>query len=104
MGVASFDLPTWDPATGILSGHAAALDTTGASGWFQPKVPLRTLTFVFTRHSGFPVYSTAFATLTSAVSGTVTIDGTTPLAGVPLEILGSAGTTVGTATTGADGT
>jgi len=101
---APFDLPTWDPATGILSGNTAALDTTGASGWFQPKVPLRTLTFVFTGHSGFPVYSTGFATLTRAVSGIVTIGGTAGRAGVRLGILGPGGVVVGTVSTGADGT
>ena len=101
---APFDLPTWDPATGILSGNRAARDTTGASGWFQPTLPLHTLTLVFTRHSGFPVYSTGFATLIRAVSGAVTVDGTTPLAGVQLDILGPGGAVVGTVSTGADGT
>lgn len=104
-GVAApFDLPTWDPATGILRGNAAALDTVGASGWFQPSVPLSTLSFAFTQREGFPVYQTWFATLTRAVSGTVTVDATTPLAGVQLDILGPTGAIVGTATTGADGT
>ena len=90
--------------TGVLTGNAAAIDTDGASGWFQPTVPLSSLTFVFTWRAGFPVYQTWFATETAALSGTVTAIGGGGLPGASVEILASDGTIAGTATTGADGT
>jgi uncharacterized repeat protein (TIGR01451 family) len=99
---APFDLPGWDPATATLTGNAAATDTTGAAGWFQPTVPIKTLTFTYRWRSGFPVYQTWFATQTRTVSGTVTGDGA-GLAGVSVEIVDSAGTVVTTTTTAADG-
>lgn len=66
------DLPTWDPATSTLSGNAAAADTNGASAWFEPDVSISSLTFVFTRRAGFPVYQTWFASVARTISGTVT--------------------------------
>lgn len=48
------DVPSWDPATNTLVGHGS--DTTGASGWFQPTVPVTGITLKFGRQTGFPVY------------------------------------------------
>jgi cell division septation protein DedD len=74
-----YDLPSWQPATtsGLLIGNALASDTTGASGWFQPTVPLKTLTFVYTARSGFPVYQTWFAALPGVGTTTSTSTSTT---------------------------
>lgn len=60
-----YDIPTWVPDTtsGTLVGHDAAADTVGSTGWFQPTVPLSTLTFVFRQRAGLPVYQTWFAAL-----------------------------------------
>lgn len=66
------DVPTWDPGTMTLTGNAAAADTSGAAGWFQPSVPIKTLTFTFRWRSGFPVYQTWFASLAHDITGTVT--------------------------------
>lgn len=102
-GVGLTDVPTWNPATGVLLGNATATDTSGASGWFSPSVPLATLTITYQERSGIPVYQTWFATKTFSPSGTVTVDGT-PVSGVPLTIRDAAGAVVGTATSGDDGT
>ncbi|MBF4581514.1 carboxypeptidase regulatory-like domain-containing protein [Curtobacterium sp. VKM Ac-2865] len=70
------DTPTWDPATGVLTGNDAANDTAGATAWFTPTVPLATLTITYQQRSGLPVYQTWFANQTSSLSGVATIDGT----------------------------
>lgn len=46
------DVPRWDPATSDLIGNVA--DTDGASGWFMPSVPVKSLTLVSTVQSGIP--------------------------------------------------
>lgn len=69
------DKPTWDTTTGVLIGNAAASDTSGATAWFSPTVPLATLTMTYQQRSGFPVYQTWFANTTSSLSGTATLDG-----------------------------
>jgi len=97
------DVPTWDPATGTLTGNAAATDTNGASGWFQPTVPVTSLTIVFSWRSGFPVYQTWFASLARDVTGTVTLDDDSPLEGATLTLLGPDGTALATTTSAADG-
>ncbi len=102
--VAPFDSATWDPATGTLIGNAAAADTIGSSGWFQPTVGLKTLTFVFTQRLGFPIYQTWFATLTLSISGTVNHDAAVPQAGLPVTLKDAAGNVIATATTNANGT
>ncbi len=104
--VAPFDLPTWQPGTdsGVLIGNPGAIDTTGATGWFQPTVPLSTLTFTFTQRSGFPVYQTWFATLTRTISGTVTQDAMTGMPGVTVTLSDNDGNVIATTTTAADGT
>jgi protocatechuate 3,4-dioxygenase beta subunit len=98
------DVPTWDPATGTLTGNATATDTNGASGWFQPSVPVTSLTIEFAWRSGFPVYQTWFASLARDVTGTVTLDDGGPLEGSTLTLLGPDGTELATTTSGADGT
>ncbi|MDO9456988.1 carboxypeptidase-like regulatory domain-containing protein [Nocardioides sp.] len=65
------DLPTWDAAGSTLVGNPTAADTDGASGWFEPDVRLRSLTFVFTRRAGFPVYQTWFVSRARPIGGTV---------------------------------
>jgi uncharacterized repeat protein (TIGR01451 family) len=49
----STDKPTWDPATSSLIGNVR--DTDGASGWFKPTVPIKSLKIVFSVQSGIPV-------------------------------------------------
>ncbi|WEK61467.1 MAG: carboxypeptidase regulatory-like domain-containing protein [Candidatus Microbacterium colombiense] len=100
---AADDVPVWNPATLTLTGNAAAADTSGAAAWFEPNVPIRSLSVVFTRRAGFPVYQTWFASLTRDITGTVTdvVDG--PLEGVALTLVDANGTVVGTSTTGIDG-
>ncbi len=65
------DLPTWEAASSTLVGNPAATDTTGAAGWFEPDVRLSSLTFVFTRRAGFPVYQTWFVSRARPLGGTV---------------------------------
>jgi hypothetical protein len=55
------DLPTWIAGTSTLVGNVA--DTSGASGWFSPIVPLETLTFTSTTLSGSPDYQVWMAAL-----------------------------------------
>ncbi|KJQ52583.1 Serine-aspartate repeat-containing protein D precursor [Microbacterium sp. SA39] len=103
-GVAT-DVPAWDPAALTLTGNAAAADTSGSAAWFEPAAPISSLTFFFTRRSGFPVYQTwdAVADFTVrdiipvAVSGQVLDDDGAPVAGVTVTIDGQ------TTTTDADG-
>jgi hypothetical protein len=47
------DKPTWDGSTGTLSGHGP--DTEGASGWFMPTKPVKSLRLVYTVLTGIPV-------------------------------------------------
>ncbi|MEN5074691.1 carboxypeptidase regulatory-like domain-containing protein [Isoptericola cucumis] len=98
------EVPTWDPATGTLMGNATATDTNGASGWFQPTVPVTSLTIEFSWRSGFPVYQTWFASLARDVTGTVTLDDGSALEGATLTLFGPDGTELATTTSGADGT
>src|SRR6478735_7791308 len=65
------DVATWDPVTGQVLGNAAGVDTSGASGWFRPTVPVTSLTVLFAQRTGFPVYQTWFASLARDVSGVV---------------------------------
>lgn len=65
------DQPTWDTGTSTLTGNPAALDTDGAAGWFEPDLRLTSLTFTFTRRSGFPVYQTWFVSRARPIGGTV---------------------------------
>lgn len=101
-GNIQFDLPTWDPATATLlgSGFGTNTDTSGASGWFMPQVPLSSLTITYTRLSGLPVYQTWFATVAHDILGTVT--GCT-VAGVAVELKDADGKRVASTTTDSQG-
>ncbi len=101
-GTTGRDVPTWDPATLTLTGNAGAVDTSGATAWFTPTVPLTGLTLTFERRSGFPVYQTWFANRTAAITGTATLDGS-PIPGATVTVNAPRGT-VTTTTTAADGT
>ncbi|KAI1690746.1 carboxypeptidase regulatory-like domain-containing protein [Ditylenchus destructor] len=98
------DVPTWDDTTLTLTGNAGAVDTSGAAAWFEPSAPITTLSFVFTRRSGLPVYQTWFASLARDVSGTVVDDADAPQADVDLILTDANGRVVASTTTGADGT
>lgn len=95
---AQFDLPTWDPATATLrgSGFGTNTDTSGASGWFMPRVPLSSLTITYTRITGLPIYQTWFATVAHDISGSV---GGCTVSGVAVELKDAAGKRVATTTT-----
>ena len=47
------DEPVWDPSAGTLTGNGP--DTSGASGWFMPSVPVKSLTIVYSVLTGIPV-------------------------------------------------
>lgn len=66
------DLPVWDATTSTLTGNPTSADTNGAAGWFEPDVPLSSLTMTFFRRAGFPVYQTWFVSRARPVSGAVT--------------------------------
>ncbi|WP_439688443.1 carboxypeptidase regulatory-like domain-containing protein [Curtobacterium sp. SP.BCp] len=101
-GTTGRDVPSWDGASLTLTGNAGSVDTSGATAWFTPTVPLTSLTLTFERRSGFPVYQTWFANRTAAISGTATLDGT-PIPGATVTVTAPRGT-VYTTTTRADGT
>lgn len=97
------DVPEWDPATLTLTGNDAAADTNGAAAWFEPQTSISSLTFVFTRRAGFPVYQTWFASLARDITGTVTDAGTGPADGVTVNLIDANGDIVGTTTTAGGG-
>ncbi len=98
------DVPTWDPATATLTGNAAAADSFGAAGWFEPQVPLRSLTLTLARRAGFPIYQTSFASRRQDVTGSVTVaEGSCDVTDVRLRLLAADGTVVATTTPDADG-
>jgi Carboxypeptidase regulatory-like domain len=102
-GSPALDVPTADVmATSVLlTGNL--VDTVGPAGWFQPTAPLSTLTVVMTWRVGIPVYQTWFAVHTRTISGTVTLDGTTPAPGVEVTLLDPADDPIASTTTGEDG-
>lgn len=53
-GSTSNDLPRWDAGTSTLIGSSR--DTSGASGWLKPRVPIRSVTLRFEVQSGIPLY------------------------------------------------
>ncbi|WP_241984758.1 MSCRAMM family protein [Cryobacterium adonitolivorans] len=97
------DVPAWDPAIRTLTGNAAASDTSGAAAWFEPNVPLSSLTMIYTARSGFPIYQTWFASIARDISGTVADPGGSPVAGTNLNLFDPNGAVVGTTTTDAAG-
>ncbi|MEU4014262.1 carboxypeptidase regulatory-like domain-containing protein [Microbacterium sp. NPDC028030] len=100
---AADDVPTWDETTLTLTGNAAAADTSGSAAWFEPNAAISSLSLIFTRRSGFPVYQTWFASIAQDITGTVSDTGA-PASGVALTLTDANGTVVGTTTTAADGT
>ena len=98
------DVPAWDATTRTLTGNATASDTSGSAAWFEPSVPITSLTFFFTQRSGFPIYQTWFASIARDITGTVTDQAEGPLPGATLTLTDANGTVVGTTTTDADGT
>lgn len=66
------DLPTWLPGAATLRGNDAAANTSGASGWFRPTAPVRSLTVAFRWRAGFRIYQTWLAGQTRTVSGALT--------------------------------
>lgn len=96
------DVPEWDPATLTLTGNDAAADTNGAAAWFEPQTSISSLTFVFTRRAGFPVYQTWFASLARDITGAVTDTGV-GVDGVALNLIDANGDVVGTTTTAGGG-
>jgi hypothetical protein len=101
-GVAT-DVPTWDTATLTLTGNAAAADTNGAAAWFEPSTPISSLSLIFTRRSGLPVYQTWLVSQANGITGSVTDTGVAA-PGVALTLTDANGTVVGNTTTAADGT
>jgi LPXTG-motif cell wall-anchored protein len=98
------DVPAWDATTQTLTGNATASDTSGSAAWFEPSVPITSLTFFFTQRSGFPIYQTWFASIARDITGTVADQAEGPLPGATLTLTDANGTVVGTTTTDADGT
>jgi LPXTG-motif cell wall-anchored protein len=73
------DVPTWHPGSSRLVGNGP--DTLGSAGWFQPKVPIKSLTFTFTALTGIPIYQVWLTTLSVPVE--TKVDGITPANPVP---------------------
>lgn len=96
------DVPSWDPATGVLKGNTQALDTNGAAAWFEPNVALSSLTFTYAQRAGFPVYQTWFSSLEHDLTGTITAPAGRQ-DGITVVLLDPAGNEVGRSTTDDDG-
>lgn len=89
------DVPTWNAATATLRGNDAAIDSDGATGWFEPTTPLRTLTLTFTRRGGFPVFQTWFAVTRQDLTGNVSVtSGTCDLTAASISLLDAEGAVV----------
>lgn len=98
------DVPTWNAATATLTGNAGAVDSDGATGWFEPTTSLRTVTFTFTRRGGFPVFQTWFAVARQDVSGTVSVtSGTCDVTASTVSLLDAAGAVVAQQSVGPTG-
>lgn len=97
-----YGIPTWTPGSngGVLSGGED--DTEGSTGWFRPKVALKSLTVVFEGvDAGSPSYRTWLAALTNPIRGCVKRRGA-PLAGVKVALKNSKGKTLESTKTGSD--
>ncbi|WP_230748347.1 MSCRAMM family adhesin SdrC [Brevibacterium sp. CCUG 69071] len=97
------DVPRWDETTLTLTGNDQAEDTSGAAAWFEPNVPLSSLTFEFTRRSGFPVYQTWFVSQARDITGSVIDEVDGPLGGVKVTLTDADGAVLATTTSEADG-
>lgn len=92
------DLPTWNPVTSTLMGSGP--DTFGAAGWFEPTVPITTLTLTFAAQSGIPVYQVWMASMTTPpVTTTTTASTTTTTASTTTTTASTTTTTASTTTT-----
>ncbi len=60
---AGADVPTWNAGTSTLVGNK--VDTSGATGWFQPTRPIASLTLTSTTLSGSPQYQVWMAGFTT---------------------------------------
>ncbi|MBC7276465.1 collagen binding domain-containing protein [Nocardioides sp.] len=101
------DQPTWNPATSTLTGNPTATDTNGASGWYEPDIRITSLSFVFTRRAGFPIYQTWFVSRARPIGGTVTdvsTSGSCPVEESVLTLVSPYGETLATTSPAADGT
>lgn len=90
------DQPVWNPATSTLVGTGT--DTSGASGWFQPLVPVTSITLTFSVQTGIPIYQLWTSSLAADISGEVAATCGTPT-GTRLTLRHEDGTAV----TGVDG-
>lgn len=73
VGSAPFtDQPVWNADTATLVGNGR--DTSGASGWFRPTVPVRSLSLTFHVQTGVPAYQLWAAVPTADISGRITSD------------------------------
>ncbi|WP_107765082.1 carboxypeptidase-like regulatory domain-containing protein [Nocardioides terrigena] len=100
------DRPTWDATTSTVTGNPGAVDTDGASAWFEPDVRLSSLTLIFTRRAGFPVYQTWFVSRARPVGGVVTgvsAGGACDPAQTVLTLLAPGGEVLGTTSPAGDG-
>ena len=87
------DLPVWNGVAGTLTGNVT--DTNGASGWFRPTVPIKSLTIKYSGQTGIPVYQLWVAALSRTISGKVTAVGGCDLpSGTTLRLLNSDGSAV----------
>ena len=87
------DLPSWNPATATVIGSGT--DTSGAAGWFEPTVALKSITVTFALQLGVPLFQLRLATLSVPLTGQV--GGVTPelaALGIQLDLLHSDGTPV----------
>lgn len=99
------DTPAWDADAATLTGNPTGANTYGASGWFVPTVPLKTLTLTFTWRTGFPIYQTWFASRAQDVTGTVDVtDGACDVTASTLNLLDRDGGVLATTSPAADGT
>lgn len=102
------DVPSWDPGTATLTGNI--LNTAGASGWFRPTVPIKSLTLTFTVQAGIPSYQIWVAALPVSIAGTVRTACAHPAPRTTVRLLAADGSPVldaagdpVTTTTGANG-
>jgi len=89
------DVPTWNAGTSTLIGNTA--ETSGASGWFSPTVPLETITFTSATLMGSPEYQVWMAALIPFPVTTTTT--TTTIPSTTTTILSVTTTTIATTTT-----
>lgn len=104
--------PSWDPAAGRVTGPRFDAndeeipgwsDTDGAAAWFEPTVPITSVTVTSTWRAGLPTYQTWFGALSRDASGTVTGTAECSAEGLAVRVLDSDGTEIATTTTGDDG-